>query len=458
VRYVVHKFLSLKSVSLLLLDVVAVAGSTAFALWARLRYPASFSLSPEGLLYPILLIILVHMVVLYYHDLYVLRGTYSLKRLYVEVAQSVAIASALLFGSYYLIPALSVGRGVFLINMILLPQLLTGTRLIYLWMGRKEALVQRVALLGEADEIQEVWHRLENSDAYRVVGCILTGDTESGHTPVRLGSIENLRDLVAAHRVDCLIVAMRERRGRLPLQDLLFLKLMGVEVENQATFVERVTGRVPVTGLPPSSLIFSDGFRRITFYQRAKFVPDVLLAGALLVVLLPVFLLVALAVRLDGPGPVFFRQNRVGMAGRPFRIVKFRTMREDAEAAGAQFAEQQDPRVTRVGRWLRKTRIDELPQLLNVLKGEMSFVGPRPERPEFVADLQEKVPYYYLRTVVRPGITGWAQIRYPYGATLKEHREKLEHDLYYIKNISMVLDSLIAIETLRVVLFARGGR
>jgi len=400
----------------------------------------------------------VHMVVLYYHDLYELRGTYGLKRLYVEVAQSVAIASALLFGSYYLMPQLSVGRGIFLINMILLPQLLTGTRLVYLWMGRKEALVQRVALLGEADEIQDVWHRLEDSDAYRVVGCVLTGDGDAEDTPNRLGSIENLRDIVAAHRIDCLIVAMRERRGRLPLQDLLFLKLVGVEVENQATFVERVTGRVPVTGLPPSSLIFSEGFRRISVYQRAKFVPDIVLAGLLLALMLPVLLIVALLVRLDSPGPVFFRQERVGMAGSPFKIIKFRTMREDAEAGGAVFAEEQDPRVTRTGRWLRKTRIDELPQLINVIKGEMSFVGPRPERPEFVADLQEKVPYYYLRTVVRPGITGWAQIRYPYGATLKEHREKLEHDLYYIKNISMVLDSLIAIETLRVVLFARGGR
>ena len=259
-RYVVHRFLTIKTLSLLLLDMAAVAGSTTVAIWVRLGTPAAYSLSVEGYLYNILVIIFVHMVVLYYHDLYELRGTYGLKRLYVEVAQSVAIASAMLFGMYYLAPALSVGRGVFLVNMVILPQLLTCTRLIYLWMGRKDALVRRVALLGEADEIQGVWRRLQHLEDYRVVGCILSGDAPQEHIPQNLGAIEKIKELVAQHRIDCVIVAMRERRGRLPLQDLLYLKLLGVEVENQATFVERVTGRVPVAGLPPSSLVFSDGF------------------------------------------------------------------------------------------------------------------------------------------------------------------------------------------------------
>jgi sugar transferase (PEP-CTERM system associated) len=459
VRYLVHRYMRGKALSLILLDVVVVAGATASAIWLRLGSPFSDSFSPEGRLYPVLSIIFVHMVVLYYHDLYNLRGSHSPKRLYVEVAQSVALASALLFGFYYLVPELSVGRGIFLINMIILPQFLWGTRMAYLWAVRQEALLQRVALLGEAEEVRDVGERLEHSPDYLMVGCILSGEPDGteGCPPI-LGPLEELRDIAVKYEIDTLIVAMRERRGRLPLQDLLYLKLHGINVDNQSSFVERVTGRVPVAGLPPSTLVFSDGFRRITMYQRIKFVPDLLTAAVLLVLAAPLMLLTAVAIRLDSAGPVLFRQRRVGRAGEVFEILKFRTMRVDAEVDGAQFAQTGDPRVTRVGRFLRRSRLDELPQLLNVLKGEMAFVGPRPERPEFVADLQEKIPYYYLRTVIRPGITGWAQIRYPYGATLKEHREKLEHDLYYIKNISLTLDALITFDTLRVVLFARGGR
>jgi len=458
-RYFVHRYMRGKALSLIVLDAVVVAGATASAIWLRLGTPFSYSFSADGLRYPILFIIGVHMVVLYYHDLYDLRGSHSAKRMYVEVAQSVAVASATLFGCYYLLPELSVGRGIFLINMIILPQLLSGTRVLYLWAARQEALVQRVALLGEADEVKDVGERLENSPDYRLVGCILSGEADGleGAPPV-LGPLEELRDIVVKNDIDTLIVAMRERRGRLPLQDLLYLKLHGVNVDNQANFVERVTGRVPVAGLPPSTLVFSDGFRKISVYQRIKFVPDVVLALFLLALASPFMLLAAAAVRLDSPGPVLFRQRRVGRAGEDFEILKFRTMRLDAEAGGAQFATHGDPRVTRVGRFLRRSRLDELPQLINVLKGEMAFVGPRPERPEFVADLQEKIPYYYLRTVVRPGITGWAQIRYPYGETLKQHREKLEHDLYYIKNISLTLDALITFDTVRVVLLGRGSR
>lgn len=458
-RYFVHRYMRGKALSLILLDVVVVAGATATAIWLRLDRPFSEAFATEGWRNQILFIIFVHMVVMYYHDLYDLRRTHSFKRLYVEVAQSVAVASATLFGCYYLVPDLAVGRGIFLGNMIILPQCLTLTRIVYLWAARQEALMQRVALLGEPEEIRDVGARLEHSSDYHLVGCILSGDdTGVDGCPPVLGPMEDLRDIVIRENIDCLIVAMRERRGRLPLQDLLYLKLHGVEVDNQSMFIERVTGRVPVAGLPPSTLVFSDGFKRISIYQRIKFVPDVALALALFVFASPVILLTAIAIRLDSAGPVLFRQRRVGRAGEEFDILKFRTMRVDAEAEGAQFAKEEDPRITRVGRFLRRSRIDELPQLINVLKGEMAFVGPRPERPEFVADLQEKIPYYYLRTLIRPGITGWAQIRYPYGETLKQHREKLEHDLYYIKNISLTLDALITFDTVRVVLLGRGGR
>lgn len=459
-RYFIDRFFSVRSLTLLVMDVVVVTLTTIAAVWLRLGHPASFTLSVEGYRYAIVLIIMVHMMALYYHELYSLKGTVDVKQMAVNVAQSVAVSSAALFGLYYLVPQLAIGRGIFIFNLLLLPLLLTGTRVIYLWMGHRDALLQRIAILGEPQGVAEVWGRLGGSTNYKLVGAILPdGDAfDDGEAIPVLGHTDNLRKLVPAHAIDGLIVAMRERRGRLPLEDLLYLKMGGIRVDNQDNFLERVTGRVPVTGLPPSSLVFSDGFRRIDAYQRLKSIPDRLLAMVLLLGLLPFLVLVGLLVFLDSPGSVLYRQTRVGRAGTLFQIAKFRTMRANAERDGARFAGADDPRITRLGRYLRKLRIDELPQLVNVIKGEMAFVGPRPERPEFVNDLQRQIPYYYLRTVVRPGITGWAQIRYPYGETLTQHREKLEHDLYYIKNISMTLDTLIAIDTVRVMLFARGSR
>ncbi len=458
-HYLIDRYLTVRSLTLVLLDVLVLIGSTATAVWLRLGYSFSETMSEQGYLYAIILIIVAHMGTLYYHELYAIKGKVDFKSMSVSVAQSVAIASAFLFGFYYLVPQLAIGRGIFIFNLVLLPPLLIGTRMIYLWLGHRDALLQRIAILGEAQGVAEVWDRLDDNSDYRLVGAILPeGDAFEGADIPTLGYLPDLRGLTSEHEIDGLIVAMRERRGRLPLEDLLYLKMQGVRVDNQDTFLERVTGRVPVTGLPPSALVFSEGFRRIDVYERLKVVPDRLLAILLGIILSPALLMVAIAVKLDSPGPALYRQTRVGRAGEPFQIAKFRTMRQDAEKAGAQFAGENDPRITRLGRTLRKLRIDELPQLINVIKGEMSFVGPRPERPEFVSDLQRQIPYYYLRTVVRPGITGWAQIRYPYGETLTQHREKLEHDLYYIKNISITLDLLIALDTVRVMLFARGSR
>jgi len=463
---VVHRYLTVRTLALVAMDVLILTGITALAVWIRLGHPPAYTFSPEGYRWAVVLIVAVHLIVLYYHELYGMRGPSTVRALGVGVAQSVAVASMALFGLYYLVPELSIGRGIFLINMLLLPPILTLSRVIYLWVGRRETLLQRVAILGEADRVGDVAERISGSGDYLVVGCILpageshpeAADAAASPHSRCLGWADQLEELIPKYDLDCLVVAMRERRGRLPLQSLLSFKLMGLRIEEQSQFIERVTGRVPVAGLPPSSLVFSDGFKRIAFYQRLKFVPDIVMAGFLLVLLSPLLVAIGVLVRLDSPGKVLYRQVRVGRAGLPFKINKFRTMRKDAEALGATFATENDPRVTRLGGFLRRSRLDELPQLLNVVQGDMAFVGPRPERPEFVSDLQEKIPYYYLRTVVRPGITGWAQIRYPYGSTTKEHQEKLEHDLYYIKNISMTLDTIIAIDTVRVMLFAHGSR
>ncbi len=494
-HYVISRYLTLRSLVLLVLDVAVLSWGTALAVYLRLGHTPAYTFSADGFGYAVAVVVLVHMVAMYYHELYALRGSVGVRSLGANVAQSVAISSALLWVLYYMVPEIAIGRGIFLINMLLLPPLLTGSRMIYLWMGNRQALQQRVVVIGEPDQVREVVRRLSGEQAYQLVGVLLSGppvtreadpddsswqiqdaEAENAHAetdfndpldpdhppntlgvPV-LGPMDSLRELSERHRVDGVIVAMRERRGRLPLEDLLYLKLLGVQVEQQAAFLERATGRVPVDGLPPSDLVFAEGFRRIHLYQRLKIAPDAIAAALGLLVLAIPLAFVALLVKWDSPGPALYRQVRVGRAGQAFKINKFRTMRTDAEQSGAQFAAEEDPRVTRLGRFLRKSRIDELPQLYNVLVGEMSFVGPRPERPEFVADLQQQIPYYYLRTVVRPGITGWAQVRYPYGATLRQHREKLEHDLYYIKNVSFIMDTLIALETMRVMLFARGSR
>jgi sugar transferase (PEP-CTERM system associated) len=256
------------------------------------------------------------------------------------------------------------------------------------------------------------------------------------------------------------VLALEERRNALPLQDLLRIKTTGVHVNDISSFLERETGRVDLDSVNPSWLIFSDGFssgRRLSGIAKRLF--DIVVSALLLVVALPLIALFAVAVKLESKGPAFYRQQRVGRYGEPFNLFKLRSMQSDAEAEGkAIWAAKNDPRVTRIGKFIRKVRIDELPQTWNVLKGDMSFVGPRPERPEFVADLEKQLPYFAERHIVKPGITGWAQINYPYGASLDDSRQKLEYDLYYAKNYTPFLDLVIILQTIRVVIWPEGAR
>ena len=255
------------------------------------------------------------------------------------------------------------------------------------------------------------------------------------------------------------VLALQERRNSLPLKDLLRVKTKGVDVADFSSFLEREMGRVDLDTLNPSWLIFSDGFsagRRLSSIAKRAF--DIVASLLLLVVGLPLIGLFALLVKLESDGPAFFRQKRVGLYGQEFTLIKLRSMRSDAEAGGSKWAEKDDPRITRVGRFIRMVRIDELPQVWSVLKGEMSFVGPRPEVPAFVTMLDKELPYYAERHVVKPGITGWAQINYPYGASTEDARHKLEYDLYYAKNYTPFLDLLILIQTARVILWPEGAR
>ncbi|MGH6785847.1 MAG: TIGR03013 family XrtA/PEP-CTERM system glycosyltransferase [Novosphingobium sp.] len=273
------------------------------------------------------------------------------------------------------------------------------------------------------------------------------------------GDIANLTRHVERLGVSEVVLALEERRNALPLADLLRIKTTGVHVNDFSSFIERETGRVDLDSVNPSWLIFNDGFsygRALSSAAKRAF--DIVVSALLLAFAAPLIALFALLVKFDSKGPAFFRQVRVGLYGESFTVLKLRSMRTDAEAGGAQFAQKDDPRVTRLGRFIRKVRIDELPQAWSVLKGEMSFVGPRPERPEFVSQLEQELPFYAERHMVKPGITGWAQINYPYGASTEDSRHKLEYDLYYAKNYTPFLDLLILLQTLRVVLWPEGAR
>lgn len=276
--------------------------------------------------------------------------------------------------------------------------------------------------------------------------------------PLVIGTFDQLFEIAERYHVDTIAVCLEDRRAVLPVQTLLDMKAMGLDIVDGHLLYEEESGRLSIDLLKPSALIFSAGFRRRIFTMVLKRVIDFVLSVIGLVLLFPLMLVVAGIIRLDSPGPVFYRQMRVGLRGQPYMIWKFRSMARDAEKSGARWAVEGDPRISRVGRFLRKWRLDELPQLFNVLKGEMSLVGPRPERPVFVQDLRNSIPYYDLRHTVRPGLTGWAQTQFRYGSSAEDSHTKLQYDLYYLKNLSLGLDLRILVETIKVVIFGQGAR
>ena len=323
------------------------------------------------------------------------------------------------------------------------------------------AFRRRVLVLGAGDRAERLRHLGDKPESgFVIVGYI--GMSDQAHViqeAINRSAIHNLTRFVENLGVSEVVLALEERRNSLPLKDLLRIKTAGVHVNDFSTFIERETGRIDLDTVNPSWLIFSDGFssgRAVSSVAKRLF--DIAASSLLLGLTFPLIVLFAILVKLDSKGPAFFRQARVGLYGQVFNVIKLRSMRTDAEVGGAQWATKNDPRVTRIGNLIRKVRIDELPQTWSVLKGEMSFVGPRPERPEFVADLEEQLPFYAERHMVKPGITGWAQINYPYGASIADARHKLEYDLYYAKNYTPFLDLLILLQTLRVVLWREGAR
>jgi sugar transferase (PEP-CTERM system associated) len=392
----------------------------------------------------------------YYFDLYDLQRDRN--ELYIRLLFALGGLSLLLAMVTYLFPAFLIGNNVFTIGLLLATAGLLSWRRFFEWLLQKSFLRERVYVLGSGERAQRLVETLRTRPELGMEVIGWAGALQNGSlNRETLG--HRLTELARYARVDRVIVALEDRRSIMPVRELLELRLQGVKIDDATALLEKVSGKIEVDQLYPSWLIFSEGFRLNSTFLLVRRLVSILISLALLILVLPLIPLIALAIRFTSPGPVFYRQRRVGQFGRVFYCYKFRTMRADAEAdVGPTWAGDNDPRITPVGRFLRKTRLDELPQLWNVLRGDMGFVGPRPERPEFVEKLTAHIPYYHLRHIIRPGITGWAQINYHYGASIEESKEKLRYDLYYIKNISLSLDLYIVLQTIKTVVLGRGSR
>jgi sugar transferase (PEP-CTERM system associated) len=399
----------------------------------------------------------------YFYDLYDFLVMHDRRELVLRLVQALGLAWVALAITFYIFPRVMLGRGISLLALPLALSLMVGWRLSIHWFLGHPQFGERILVVGSGENAVEVAREvLGRKDAgYRIVGFVDNDPEMVGKSllnPRVLGLAADLDQIVKRENVDRIVVAMGERRGQFPTTELLKLSLGGdVSIEEGASFYERLTGRVSLDMLRPSWLIFSGRGRQVRIAGLFRNVMHRLVALIGGILSLPLALLTAILIKLESPGPVLYRQERVGKNGRPFVLMKFRSMGVDAEKEGPVWASSGDDRATRVGRVIRKIRVDEIPQFWNILRGEMSFVGPRPERPHFVSQLAEEIPYYEQRHLIAPGLTGWAQIKYPYGASIEDARQKLQYDLYYIKNQSLVLDAIILFETIKIIMFGRGA-
>jgi sugar transferase (PEP-CTERM system associated) len=453
--------------------VVLIAGessllvaSVALASYVRLGPEAWTTFATGDGAFKLLLVVGVCQLCLYYADLYELRALAQARDLFVRLLQALGATSLMLAGIYFVFPDWIIGRGVFLIAVALMISLVVSWRAAFSWLTQRVAPRERLLLVGTSAAAIELARELFERRyelGVDIVGFIDPDPTRLGAAVINpgvVGAVDDIPFLVSKLNVDRVVVSLADARGKLPMNQLLDIRLNSeVTFDHLASVYEEYTGKIAVENLRPSWLIFSEGFRKTRFLLAMKRTVDIATASVGFLVGWPVLLLVALAVRLTSKGPVLYHQDRVGHHGQVFTVHKFRTMKEDAEkTTGPMWSTANDDRVTSIGKFLRRTRLDELPQLWNVLIGEMSLVGPRPERPNFVSELTESIPFYGQRHVLKPGLTGWAQVRYTYGATVEDAIEKLQYDLYYIKNLSVALDLVIMLETIKTVVLRRGGR
>ncbi|MCB2187408.1 MAG: TIGR03013 family PEP-CTERM/XrtA system glycosyltransferase [Deltaproteobacteria bacterium] len=464
-------------------EALIMAGGTILAVYLRLGTSAEL-FTWKYSWHRLVLVPLVLQITFYYSDLHDFRVSRPFSWTVARAAEAMAVGSLTLAVIYYIMPRLFLGRGVLLLSYFLILILVLMWRGVYTWALARRLFALRLVVLGAgslADSIiEEILCRADN--IYQVI-CLVDLSRQAGQgrraddpapeePPLNLmpywatllraelrTDAGELAGLVRYFRADMVVVAIDEKRGVMPMEELLRCRMLGVPIISGEDFFEQISGRILANRVRTSWLVFSPGFHTGTFRRLSKRAGDALVAALGLLICLPLFLLTALAVRLDSKGPVIYRQERVGQYDRIFTIYKFRSMVDNAEEeSGPVWAARADSRVTRVGRIIRQTRLDEVPQLWNVLKGDMSFVGPRPERPHFVEELSQKLPFYRERHNVKPGITGWAQVSYPYGSSLEASLEKLNFDLYYIKHSNLALDVIIFIKTVKTILFGQGGR
>lgn len=439
-------------------ETLIICASFLAAVLIRLGSDSTLALSYEYGYYKILAITGIVVICLHYFDLYDAERVPSSAETYVRLLVVLGLLSLILSAVGYVFPGFLVGQDVFVLGVVILTLALLLWRRTYLWLVGQPYLRERVYVLGTGERAERLVAALRSRrdlgmDVVGWAGAIGNGSL----TREELG--KKLLALKQKRAIDRVIVGLSDGRGLMPVRELLEVRLSGVKVENATTLLEKISGKIEVLDLNPSWLIFSEGFRlNFTFLLLRRLV-SIVVSLVCLAVFLPLIPFIVLLIKITSPGPVLYRQERVGREGEVFLCYKFRTMRANAEAdTGPTWATDSDPRITRVGRFLRKVRLDEIPQLWNVLRGDMGFIGPRPERPEFVEKLIEEIPYYNFRHSVRPGLTGWAQIRYKYGSSVEDAKQKLQYDLFYIKNMSLGLDFWIIVQTVKVIFLGRGAQ
>src|SRR3954470_14564065 len=457
---VFNRNVSVRGLTVFGFEIILISGSMALA--ANLHGAFAAADAPVTMLSKIVVVTALCQLCFYYNDLYDLTVVASNRELVVRLLQATGAAAIVLAAACVAVPWLILDPSTFVTALGVFVVAVITWRVTFNYLARDPHLEERVLVIGTGTTARMLARQIttQHDFAYRLVGFV----EERDDVPVVrqhdiLGTASDLGRIVASRRVNRIVVGLSDRRGHLPIEQLLRAKLSGVRVEDATTTYERLTGKILLDDLKPSWLIFSDGFRASRVTRFLKRMLDLSLSIILAIVSAPFMALTALAIRLDSPGPMLYSQERVGENGAVFKIYKFRSMRTDAEMAGKPiWARDNDDRITRVGRFIRKTRLDELPQLWNVMRGDMSFVGPRPERPFFVEQLAQEIPFYLQRHAVKPGLTGWAQVKYQYGSTVEDAMEKLRYDLYYIKHLSIVFDLTIVLDTVKVILFGKGAK
>jgi sugar transferase (PEP-CTERM system associated) len=457
------RYLALRKLGVVFAETLLLMLCVLGAYYIRL-HESPFALNGrEGVFLKALFLAVIFQLFLHLNDIYGFRKARPSKEYAIRICQAIAIASVTLCVLYFIAPNIMVGRGVFGISVLLSSIfLILWHTFLRLYLGVRTPHTN-LLILGTGNLAREAVREILRHPelGIKVVGFVDDNPELVGVSivnPKVVGVYEDLPQLVARHRIDRIVVGLQDRRGKLPIKDLLDFKTRGVAIEEATTFYERVAGKIPIENLKPSWMVFNTGFGVSKRMLIEKRILSLVVSSILLLLFSPVILLLMVAIKLDSKGSIFYRQDRVGQGGRTFMLVKFRSMYQDAETeSGPVWCKDGDSRVTRVGRFMRRTRLDELPQLYNVFRGDMSLVGPRPERPHFVQQLAEAIPFYPLRHTIKPGITGWAQINYGYANSLDHTVEKLQYDLFYIKNMSWVLDALIMLETIKTVLVRKGS-